>query len=92
MTGEGEMAKYTASRFKKRDLQRIVIVGVELNSTDPVKVPGNGPVVPIFFSTVLRCRDAVNTLVLRLQRCGVGRLANSLEQPLSTLTPGLHNV
>lgn len=50
MTGEGEMAKYTASRFKKRDLQRIVIVGVELNSTDPVKVPGNGPVVPIFFS------------------------------------------
>lgn len=26
--GKREMAKYTASRFKKRDLQRIVIVGV----------------------------------------------------------------
>lgn len=61
MTGEGEMAKYTASRFKKRDLQRIVIVGVELNSTDPVKVPGNGPVVPIFFHSFTLQRRGQHT-------------------------------
>lgn len=93
MTGEGDMAKYIASRFKKRPAEDSDRGGgAQFNrSCKSTRKWANGA---IFFFPVLHCRDTVNTetLGLRLQCCGVGRLANCSIQPLSMSTLGLHNV